>query len=236
VKHLKKFNESTESKKRLSVEDIEDYFLEFIDNGSMEFYYNNLPTLYEGTEANKRFIHTTFRLSDKFRDITTPEELNNFSSLINKIGEVVKRWNLDFKFSTIRSDEQPGGAGAFQTELSIIQPIPKVVIDFANQNPLVRNRVVLDKMIVDYFKDIDVDDNSDFILTVKVKNLFSGGSGLSGKWLKEDYQNFSNSEEEFIKFFVDNKEVPCEFIKKVPSTDMRYGKPFYEMWYFKLLV
>jgi hypothetical protein len=202
----------------------------------MEFYYNNLPTLYEGTEANKRFIHTTFRLSDKFRDITTPEELNNFSSLINKIGEVVKRWNLDFKFSTIRSDEQPGGAGAFQTELSIIQPIPKVVIDFANQNPLVRNRVVLDKMIVDYFKDIDVDDNSDFILTVKVKNLFSGGSGLSGKWLKEDYQNFSNSEEEFIKFFVDNKEVPCEFIKKVPSTDMRYGKPFYEMWYFKLLV
>jgi len=34
MKHLKRFNESVEPTKRLSVEEIEDYFLEFIDNGS----------------------------------------------------------------------------------------------------------------------------------------------------------------------------------------------------------
>ena len=57
MKHLKKFNESVESTKRLSVEDLEDYFLEFIDNGSMEFYYSGIPI-----SQNKK-IHTTFKLS-----------------------------------------------------------------------------------------------------------------------------------------------------------------------------
>jgi hypothetical protein len=42
MKHLKKFNESVKPTKRLSVEDLEDYFLEFIDNGSMEFYYSGM--------------------------------------------------------------------------------------------------------------------------------------------------------------------------------------------------
>ena len=71
MKHLKKFNESQEpSTKRLSVEDIEDYFLEFIDNGSMEFYHSGICNW---LGPNKE-IHTTFKLSDKFRNIQTIEE------------------------------------------------------------------------------------------------------------------------------------------------------------------
>ena len=62
MKHLKRFNESVEPTKRLSVEDIEDYFLEFIDNGSMEFYHSLIPI---SLSPNKE-IHTTFKLSDNF--------------------------------------------------------------------------------------------------------------------------------------------------------------------------
>ena len=119
MKHLKLFTESVETSKRLSVEDIEDYFLEFIDNGYISFYYNNIPLI------GKKEIHTIFKLSNDFRTITTIEELNNFSSLINQISNVVKRWNLDFKFSTISIGNKPGGGGPQQTELTIINQYQK---------------------------------------------------------------------------------------------------------------
>ena len=60
MKHLKKFNESIESQKRLSVEDLEDYFLEFIDNGSMEFYYSGIPI------SQNKVIETTFTISNNY--------------------------------------------------------------------------------------------------------------------------------------------------------------------------
>ena len=230
MKHLKKFNESTESQKRLSVEDIEDYFLEFIDNGSMKFYYSGIPTMM----SPNKVIETTFVISDKFRDVTTIEELTNFTNLINQIGDVVKRWNLDFKFSTIAPPPGPQ-----QTQISIIQPVPKIIIDnFYTNNTLLNttmNRVDLDGLIVRYTRSINVDDNSDFILHVDIQT-HRGGSGQNEKWLKSDYNKFRQSESELIKYFTDNTDLPCEFIRKKAARDMRYGQPFYSYYYFKLLV
>jgi len=242
MKHLKKFNESVEPTKRLSVEDLEDYFLEFIDNGSMEFYYSGIPI---SMGPNKE-IHTTFKL--RVRDITTIEELTNFTNLINQIGDVVKRWNLDFKFSTIAIGNKPGGGGPQQTQLTIIQPIPKVIIDnFYTQNPLGRNatrfhRVDLDGFEVRYTRQIEIDDNSDFIMGVEVqsypilgKDINIGGSGKDGKWLKSDYNKFRDNESNFIKHFTTGN-IPSEFVSKKESSDRRYGQPFYKNWYFKLSV
>ena len=234
MKHLKKFNESTESKKRLSVEDLEDYFLEFIDNGSMEFYHSDIPIMM----SPNKVIETTFVISNKFRNVTTIEELTNFTNLINKIGDVVKRWNLDFKFSTIAIGDKPGGGGPHQTQLSIIQPVPKIIIDnFYTDNTLLTtmNRVDLGGFIVRYNRNVIVDNNSDFILQVHVQT-FRGGSGQNGKWLKSDYNKFRQSESELIKYFTDNKDIPCEFISKKAASDMRYGQPFYNTFYFKLLI
>ena len=229
MKHLKKFNESVEPTKRLSVEDLEDYFLEFIDNGSMEFYYSGIPI-----SQNKK-IHTTFKLSDKFRNVTTIEELTNFSNLINQISDVVKRWNLDFKFSTVAIGNKPGGGGQMQTQLSIIQPVPKIIIDsFYNNNDITTDRVDLNGLVVSYASDISVDNNSDFILRVYVQ-IYDGGSGENGKWKKPDYTKFRESESEFIKNFT-NGNIPCEFIEKKATADRRYGQHFYISWYFKLLV
>jgi len=232
MKHLKKFNESVEPTKRLSVEDLEDYFLEFIDNGFMEFYYSGIPI-----SQNKK-IHTTFKLSDKFCNVTTIEELTNFSNLINQIGDVVKRWNLDFKFSTVAIGNKPGGGGQMQTQLTIIQPIPKVIID--NFNTEIQNfatpfhRVDLDGFEVRYTRHIKVDNNSDFIMIVDIQSHRTG-SGQNGKWLKPDYTKFRESESEFIKHFTTGN-IPCEFIEKKATADRRYGQPFYISWYFKLLV
>jgi hypothetical protein len=229
MKHLKKFNESVEPTKRLSVEDLEDYFLEFIDNGSMEFYYSGIPI-----SQNKK-IHTTFKLSGKFSNVTTIEELTNFSNLINQISDVVKRWNLDFKFSTVAIGNKPGGGGQMQTQLSIIQPVPKIIIDsFYNNNDITTDRVDLNGLVVSYASDISVDNNSDFILRVYVQ-IYDGGSGENGKWKKPDYTKFRESESEFIKHFTTGN-IPCEFIEKKATADRRYGQPFYISWYFKLLV
>jgi hypothetical protein len=229
MKHLKKFNESIETKKRLSVEDLEDYFLEFIDNGSMEFYYSGIPI------SQNKVIETTFTISNKFRNVTTIEELTNLSNLINQIGDVVKRWNLDFKFSTVAIGNKPGGGGPQQTQLSIIQPVPKIIIDnFYNINDITTDRVDLGGLVVSYAPSISVDNNSDFILHVYVQ-IYDGGSGENGKWLKPDYTKFRESESEFIKHFTTGN-IPCEFIEKKATADRRYGQPFYISWYFKLLV
>lgn len=235
MKYLKSFNESTESQKRLSVEDLEDYFLEFIDNGSMEFYNNDIPFML-GTD---KVIETTFAISNKFRNVTTIEELTNFTNLINQIGDVVKRWNLDFKFSTIAIGNKPGGGGPQQTQISIIQPVPKIIIDnfyntdtFLNRN---NGRVDLGGLIVKYTGHISVDNNSDFIFCIYI-HAVSGGSGKDGRWLKSDYIKFRQSESEFIKHFTDNKDLPCEFINKKAQSDMRYGQTFHSRFYFKLLV
>jgi len=231
MKHLKKFNESVEPTKRLSVEDLEDYFLEFIDNGSMEFYYSGI------TISQNKKINTTFKLSNKFSNVTTIEELTNFSNLINQISDVVKRWNLDFKFSTVAIGNKPGGGGPMQTQLTIIQPVPKVIIDnFYNTNMITRDldRCDLNGLMVSYAPQISVDNNSDFILQVYVQ-IYDGGSGENGKWKKPDYTKFRESESEFIKHFTTGN-IPCEFIEKKATADRRYGQPFYINWYFKLLV
>jgi hypothetical protein len=224
VKHLKPFNESVKPTKRLSVEDIEDYFLEFIDNGYMEFYYSGIPI------SQNKVIETTFTISNKFRNVTTIEELTNFSNLINQIRDVVKRWNLDFKFYTVAIGNKPGGGGQMQTQLSIIQPVPKIIID----SFYTTDRVDLNGLVVSYASDISVDNNSDFILRVYV-HIHNGGSGENGKWKKPDYTKFRESESEFIKNFT-NGNIPCEFIEKKATADRRYGQPFYISWYFKLLV
>lgn len=228
MKYLRKYNESTESKKLLSVEEIEDYFLEFIDDKSMEFYYSGIPI---SLDRNK-VVETVFKLN--IRDMTTIEQLTNFSKLIDRISSVVKRWDLDFKFSTIAIGNKPGGGGPKQTQLSIIQPVPKIIIDNFYYNPN-RDRVDLGGLIVRYKKHISVDNNSDFILHVSIET-WRGGSGQNGIWLKSDYNKFKQSESEFIKHFTDNKDIPCEFINKKAASDMIYGQPFYSYFYFKVLV
>ena len=240
--HLKKFNESVSSK-RLSVEDIEDYFLDFIDNGSMEFYHIRIPHIGMLMPNVGPTIETTFVISNKFRNIDTVNELTNFTNLISQIGNVVKRWNLDFKFSTIAIGDKPGGGGTHQTQLSIIQPLPKIIIDnFYRTNDINDWDIVnLDGLEVSCAKYLNVDNNSDFILRINIES-YKGGSGQNGPWLKPDYTKFRNLESDFIKHFTDNKELPCEFIRKEERTgyhgvpDKRYGQPFYSSFFFKLLV
>ena len=226
MRYLKPFNESVETNKRLSVEDLEDYFLEFIDNGSMEFYYNGIPI------SGSKVIETTFKLSSKFRNVTSIQELNNLSNLINQIGDVVKRWNLDFKFSTIAIGNKPGGGGPQQTQLTIIQPIPKILIDnYYRQND--NNKVNLDGLEVGFARNLKVDNNSDFIMDIIVAT-YLGGSGEHGKWLKSDYEKFRDNESNFIQHF--NNIIPSEFISKKESNDRSIRVPFYQNWHFKLLV
>jgi len=216
MKHLKLFTESVETSKRLSVEDIEDYFLEFIDNGSISFYSHSISL--------SKKIQTTFKLSDKFRDIKTIEELNNFSSLINQIGNVVKRWNLDFKFSTIATGNLRHGVA--QTQFSIFQTIPKVIVDFFNTSI---DTMDLNGFDVSYSKKLALDDNSDFTMEVVVPH----SPLMVQKWYKSDYDNFNSNESDFIKYFTDNKSLPCQYIEKKNSETSNGLKYFY---YFKILV
>lgn len=226
MKHLKKFNESLVSK-RLSVEDIEDYFLEFIDNESITFSRNVIT---RNDNLNTGIIETIFVLNNKLCRIDNIEEMTNLANLINKIRDVIKRWNLDFKFSTIAIDR---GGNGMQTQISIHQPIPKVVMDnfYTQGTSTPSGRIILGESEVKYHKFIQVDDNSDFII-----NIIVTGGGRDGKWSKSDYDNFSQKESEFIKNFTDNKDVPSEFIRKQKTSDLKYGKPFYNSFYFKLLV
>jgi len=231
MRHLKKISESFESK-RLTVEDIEDYFLEFIDNGTLSFYHSGISPLY----GQNKSIHTTFVMNSKFCTATTIEGLNNFTGLINQIISVVKRWNLDFKFSTIAIGNKPGGGGPHQTQLSIIQPLPKVIIDnFLTPIETPRDTIYLDGFTLTYNKNISMNENSDFFMSVEIE-AYRGGNGPNGRWSKKEYTKFIESESEFIKHFTDNKDMPCEFVKKIATSDLRYNQPFYSRWYFKLLV
>lgn len=122
---LNRFNESTVNKNhnRLSVDEMEEYFIDFIDSGDLKYYHSGVPI-----GGNK--IESCWALSDKFFKIIDTNKLSELSVLIKTLSDICSRWNLSFRFEMCGVGNKPGGGGPLQTQFIIIQETPAEIWNY----------------------------------------------------------------------------------------------------------
>ena len=98
MKYLKLFNESHNGKKFFTTEDIEDFFIDFIDSGDIEHYWTGQQI----SMARKEYVSIIFKINSRYKSIKSVEEIQRYNELLDEIGLVCRIWNLEFEY------EQPG--------------------------------------------------------------------------------------------------------------------------------
>lgn len=122
---LKRVNESLDKKhhNRFSVSELEDYFIEFIDSGDIEYYHSDVDRI-------ERTIKSYWKLTSKYNKIEDVDKVYRLSDMIRTLGDICKRWNLKFEFDLIGIGNKPGGGGPMQTQLIIIQELPQEISNY----------------------------------------------------------------------------------------------------------
>lgn len=191
MKYIKPFNEA-ESDKLLTEEDITDYFLEFIDNDSMEFWFNS-------GQPSGGYVHMVYKLNSKFILIENTEDLDKLSNLIKKISETCKRWKLKFQLDLYGQEDDDENR---HSTISIIQEVPEKIKGMPhNFIAIVGN--------YEYRFDIFtvINNESEFI------SIFSPSSGTTNKTkLKEAFNKFEEHKEEIIDYIEKNFTTNCKYI------------------------
>lgn len=80
--------------KRLRIEDITDYLLEYIDNGDITYQKHDV---YDSPV--ERVVYT-FSLNDNYKHIKDEKSFDKYISFAISIKNTLKRWNLDYTFTS----------------------------------------------------------------------------------------------------------------------------------------
>jgi hypothetical protein len=127
MKWIKLFEE-LESGHILNVEEMSDYFLEFLDTGDLEFKSIMSDKIWDpsGYHIIDTTIHITYSIDKKYIRITDPKLLSKFSEFISAIESICRRWNLKFKLY-MGGYETGGESGC---SLTITQIAPKKITEW----------------------------------------------------------------------------------------------------------
>ncbi len=216
MKYLKlfqkyKLNESSSDKKRLSVAEIEDYFLEFLDNGEMSanagddgYYRRNeiIPYVVNGVHQPK--IGTQFIINDDLNKVKSRDDLARYNNLFNKILEVCERWDLEVSFSQLT-----------KVYMTILQEIPQPIIDnFLSQGfggTRVLEIVVGDKTLK-YFRELSLDETNDFYV------IFANVTpGKDERFDRQRVREYDALQDSVIEYFETKFPVPLQFSEIVST-------------------
>lgn len=230
--HIKRFFESTNpTHSRLSVEEIEDFFLEFIEAGDIHFYTSGIP-------IGQNYVAAYFILDRKFNSITDSDSMSRLTQLLKRISDVCTRWKLDWEFKLIAIGNKPGGGGPMQTQLEIRQPVPQIVLDQFPQIGTPHFDIQFGDRQYRFMMWLKHDElTMDFYIVFEA-STGRNGSGANGKWLKEDWVHFDYYEKDIINQLQSDysKVIPCQYSDKVESSrDLHYNHKKYR-YRFKLLV
>lgn len=230
--HIKRFFESTNKfHSRLSVEEIEDFFLEFIEAGDIHFYHSGIPT-------SRNYVAVYFILDRKFNSITDSDSMWRLTQLLKRISDACTRWKLDWEFKLIAIGNKPGGGGPMQTQLEIRQPVPKIVLDQFPQITTPHFDIQFQDRQYRFMMWLNHDELTMDFYIVFEPMTFRDGSGANGKWLKEDWIYFTQNESDIINGLEReySKVIPCQHSdKELASRDLHYNHRKYK-YKFKLLV
>ncbi len=216
MKWIKSFNESIGfSHGRLTREDLEDYFLEFIDDG--DFIYDEDEdedrSSYiddENDEDDIPFIRTNFYFNEKYRRINNNDILNTYTKMLSKIYSVVTRWNLDFELT--------------DSGFYIKQPVPQDIIDNSLDGRKLMDFIFGGRKFYFFSNGLQVGDDGFFYANLQLNQYF-GGSSSDGRWRKKDWNFFTENEDNIIS----------EVEKKFPIKCQYLGKEEENFYKFKLL-
>jgi hypothetical protein len=232
MKRIKLFNDSFEfSHGRLTRDDLEDYFLEFIDAGDLvkndDGSFIQVPDDDDDDDDDEYRYHgdtdysirTKFYFNRKYRGISDIDILNRYNKMLSKICNVITRWGLDFKFNDI----------GFQ----IKQPVPQVIIDkFLNRSSYIKFNFGNRK--IQFLTEVNI--GEDMFFYNKLQLLNTDGSGKGGRWIKKDYDFFKANEKDIItmleKEISKESGVKCQFIKG----GGQYMSTHSHIYHFKLFV
>lgn len=159
-------SESTNQGKRLTVSEMEDYFLEFIDSGDIEYYNSGVP-------IGETTVQTCWKLNG-FHNITDSNKLNRLSNIIKSIGNICDRWNIKFKFELAGIGKKPWSATTIQTQFLIIQDVPKPIINFFSPNGEITTRIIkinIENKIINIYPSLNQDKDINFYLNCKTYNI-----------------------------------------------------------------
>jgi hypothetical protein len=202
--------ESTENK-RLSVEDIEDYFIDFLDNGQMSaknendtYFIKNqiIPYVVNGIHQPK--IGTQFIINQDLNKIKNRDDLTRYNNMFSKILEVCERWNLDVTFSQVT-----------RSYMTILQEIPQPIVDNFLSQGITGTRtveIVVGDKTLKYFREVSIDDNNDFY--VIFANVTPGRDGLFDRQRVKEYDALEDS---VIEYFKSQFPVPLQFLEIVDT-------------------
>lgn len=229
--HIKRFFESNQIHSRLSVEEIEDYFLEFIQAGDIHFLNSGIP-------IGQTYVAVYFEVDRKFYRISDSSTMLRFSKLLQDIDRICDRWKLDYQFQLNGINNRPNQGGVSLTQLEIRQPVPQIVLDQFPQITTPHFDMEFEDRQYRFMMWLKHDElTMDFYIVFEPMTT-RDGSGANGKWLKEDWVHFAYHEKDIINQLQSDysKIIPCQYSDKVQaSRDLHYNHRKYK-YKFKLLV
>ena len=198
--------ESTENK-RLSVEEIEDYFIDFLDSGQMsadaeydDYFRKNEIIPYVINGKHQPTIGTQFIINDDLNKVKSRDDLTRYNNMFSKILEVCERWKLDVSFSQVA-----------KLYMTILQKIPQPITDILMNQGVTRViEIVVGDKTLKYFREVSIDDNNDFY--VIFANVTPGRDGLFDRQRVREYDALEDS---VIEYFENKFPVPLQFLEIV---------------------
>lgn len=138
MKHLKLFEELGSQHELLTVEEMSDYFLEFLDTKDLKFKEIQSGSNWDDT-GNKlidKTIEITYEIDKKYIMIKDLETLTKFSQFISTLESICKRWKLQFKLYMGGF----GTGGGSDCKITISQLAPKAITEWVNKYNLLTER------------------------------------------------------------------------------------------------
>lgn len=114
MKYLRKIFE--DKKNLLTEEDVSDYLLEFIDNGTIKYE----KIVIDKNSNSPDSVSLIYSIDPNLKSISNDEDMMRYSKLTSGIVSISKRWGLKYELSN------------FNTYLGIIQSIPDGIMEISN--------------------------------------------------------------------------------------------------------
>ena len=212
---LKRFNESV-SGNRLTKEDLEEYFIDFIDTKDMSFIKS---TYFQGN----KYIKSLFSIGDSFvmrdsysrnQQIVEHEDLVRFSEILSRLSSICRQWNLEFALKF-------GGSAIEQLGvclLEIRQRLPDDVIEHlvyrtagfgADSDSFYHTTMIGDKS-VKFHKKLAVNENNELFAHFTNCTV----SPPSYKMTARERTMWATMDNDVIHYFENDFPVKMQFIKK----------------------
>jgi hypothetical protein len=235
MKRIKRFNESNDFKHgRIGREQLEDFFLEFIDSNDLRWYMDYIDHLERFQTQKEPTINTYFEINSKFRKMNDVDTVNRSCQLLKSISAVCNRWKLDFSIES-GALSAPGGPQRNINQLVIKQEVPKVILDNFPDINAIPILTTFDGREIEFRKWLKHDKDFNFWMLLEPSTVY-GGAGLRGRWLKDDRLWFNRNDDKIMGQIQTEFQIPCIYDHKaIGKSDLNYGQPQH-IYSFKLLV